>query len=635
MASKLKQNLKAAPPAFVSAIYQRYVMGVENLTKSYTFFNTQSPLQYWADGRKRFNVFVPPRSKGSKNWKTLYKSALTRNKCLGVIAHVVSMMVSPNIQAQNQNQDEDKALGQFLKDTVEWTQEKEDFSYKLFWAIVTAVAEGTVILRDNYGEMSKVVKEITEVDENGKAKWKSPKTVREYKGAYTEIIPNDELLIPDPFCNEIKEQDWLIRRKRMTYAQAKTRFGHYDNFSQVVAGSVEGWNYTDDYIQSYESVQTLSDNMVEVIEHWDKSTDSYDIVCQGAALTPEGNPNPRPDKQYPFSKSGYEPIDYGFFWYAGLPAKLADEQDVYDAVIRMFIDRQHLNLIKPYLTSNPALVNEDIIVPGLGTYTGMGQKPSDTVTALSVADGGVDAGTMNLLSTMQSNMNTSSLDPMQTGNAPEGGTPTATQAIQMAKNAQIMLGLFGWMIGYLIRQWTVLRTSTILWQMENDVDFSKITMSDKVLASGKLGKRVYMFEKYLTKRSQDEKMQISTMMRDLEKDSNGKMELVAIDPTSLSDISYYVKIDAQPKPKQTDALMQSLAMEKFNVYATRPDVFNLNAAAVALAQAWGDDPDEMVLARAPEAPGVQPMAPGSTPLMSSAKSGPSVTGKVPTRPQIA
>ena len=93
--------------------------------------------------------------------------------------------------------------------------------------------------------------------------------------------------------------------------------------------------------------------------------------------------------------------------------------------------------------------------------------------------------------------------------------------------------------------------------------------------------------------------------------------------------------------KRTDELMQSLAMEKFQVYASRPDVFNLNAAATKLSQAWGDDPDEMVLAKKQQ----QPMpgteapseAPGGQSLMNQLQGGPTQKLGLPVQgaPQLA
>lgn len=576
----------------VKKIYKRYTDGMTILNRPFVFFNMKSPIQYWAEGRRRFNVFVPPRAEGSEDWKTIYKSMMTRNKCLGIIAHSVSMMMSPSIQAQNENQEEDVQVSQFFKDNVEFSQEKEGFEVKLFWAICTAVAEGTTNLMDCYGIFERDAKEITSFDGDlTTMRWKEGKKT-DFEGAYTEQVANDEILFPNPFINDIQDQDWLIVRKRMTLDQAKKRYGKFAKFDNVKGGASTRWNWVSDFFESFDSFAHLGENEVEVLLHWEKEGDHFDIVINGEQLTVENFPNPREDKLYPLSHTGYEPIDANFMWFKAATDKLSQEQDVFDTVMRMFIDRQHLRNIPALLTSNPALVNENIIVPGLVTYKG---DTNETVETIKGIDDGTDQATINLLQTMMSQASESSLDPMQMGNKAAGGTPTATQALQMAQSARIMLGLFGWMIGKMVTDWTKLRLNTIIWLMAKNEDLSQITLNDRVIQNGRIGKRTYVMEPGLSTRSTEEKDELSKLIHKAEKKSNGKLNIVAIDPSTASKLAYYVRLDAQPQPKRTDALMQALAMEKWNVYSAAPQVFNLNAAAVKLSQAWGDNPDEMVI----------------------------------------
>ena len=592
----LQKILKKPATPVVQKLYRDYMRGMEVLQKPYVFFNDKSPLEYWADGRLRFNVYVPQRKKNTKQWRTLYRSAVTRNKCLGVIAHMIGMTISPSIQAQNDQEEEDIMASQFFRDVVEYSQEKENFGVKLFWGLVTAVAEGTVILEDNYGRISRKVKEIEDWnEETGKMRW-TEKDFDEFTGAFTDLVPNDELLIADPFITDVQKQPWIIRRRRMDYNAAKARYGHYPNWADVRPGQFTGWVYDSDYFQPYSSVSYLQEHQVEIVTRWEKEGDLMEIVCNGVQLTEDGNPNPRQDKQYPFAKSGYEPIDYSFFWNKSLTDKNAQEQDVYDAMIRMMIDRQHLRNIPPYATNNPALVNEEIIIPGNVIYTGVVDKPF--MEPIGPAADSSDAGSANIISMMKGNLDLNSIDPMQTGNAPTGGTPTATQAIQQAYNAKIMLGLFGHMIGMLISDWTKLRMQTILWRMSVDEDLSKITLSDRILKSGRIGRRSYVFEGGLSKTDEAYKDRLSREIAAVEGNSNGKLEVVALDPNELAKLATYVKVDAQLKPRRTDELMQAIALDKWSVYSSRPDIFNVNAAAVALANAWGDDADEMVLQQA-------------------------------------
>ncbi len=586
------KDLRPKAGTTIETIYKRYTEGMTILNRPFVFFNGKSPIQYWAEGRRRFNVHIPQRAEGSEDWKTIYKSMMTRNKCLGIIAHSVSMMASPSIQAQNENQEEDIQISQFFKDNVEFSQEKEGFEVKLFWSMVSSVAEGTTNLMDCYGVFERDAKEITEFDGDlTTMKWK-PGKKKDFEGAYTEQIANDELLVPNPFINDIQEQDWIIVRKRMMVDQAKKRFGKFANFDKVKGGTSSRWNWVSDYFEAFDSFAHLGETEVEVLLHWQKEGDHFDIAINGEQLTAEDFPNPREDKLYPIAHTGYEPIDANFFWFKSATDKLSQEQDVFDAVMRMFIDRQHLRNIPALLTSNPALVNENIIVPGLVTFKG---AADETVETIKGVDDGTDQATINLLQTMMSQASESSLDPMQMGNKASGGTPTATQALQMAQSARIMLGLFGWMIGKMVTDWTRLRLNTIIWLMAKNEDLSQITLNDRIIRDGRIGKRTYVMEPGLSTRSQGEKDELSKLIHTAEKKSNGKLNIIAVDPATASKLAYFVRLDAQPQPKRTDALMQALAMEKWNVYSAAPQVFNLNAAAVKLAQAWGDNPDEMVI----------------------------------------
>ena len=624
---------KLRPSDNVLKIYNRYYLGMQVIQKPEAFFNNRTPLEYWADGRLRFNVYVPQRQKNSKMWRTLYRSAMLRNKILGIVAHVLGMMPEPSIIAQNENQQEDINVSKFFQDFVDWSMDHEGFEVKAFWGLVTAVAEGTIVMKDDYGKFERTVKEIIEIDEQtGKIKYKENKNFVDFVGAFTEIVPNDEFLIGNPYITSLQDQPWIIRRHRLPIDVFRHKYQKYDRVMDVKPGMPQAWVYSSDFFQPYTSVTYLAANIVEVVEYWEKNGDHYDVVANGVQLTEDENPNPRPDKMYPFCKSGFEPIDYSFFWYKSLADKLSPEQDVYDAVLRMAIDAVHLNLIKPVATNNPALVNEDIAIPGNVIYTGAADNYKIEPVFGNVPIG-MDAGTSNILNTMMTNMAQSSLDPMQTGSAPSGGAnPTASQVLQMAQNAKIMLGLFGWMYGYLITEWTKLRCQTLLWRVSRDMDLSKVTIHDRVLKNGKMGKRTYIFERGLASRPKEYKDELSKKIKKVQETLGNTEEIIALDPEELANLDLFVKIGSEPKPKRTDAIMQALAGEKWNIKSRNPEIWNLNYAAVQLSNAWGENPDEAIQKPSESPAQGQPQIPGQSGI--SAQGAPASTGGTPIMNQL-
>ena len=580
-----------------------------------------SPLEYWNDGRKRFNSIFPAVDRGVNNWMSDYYSNRTRNKGLAIVAHANSKMIDSSIVAQNAMQEEDKDVAEFLKDVVEFTKRKENFDEKFFWAIITAVAEGNVILTDQYGPMGNF----------GKGH-------KQKNGAFTLIVPNEEFLRYDPYLIDLQEQEWVIWRRKMTIGRAKKYFGHYDNFKDVIPGDSSRWMYDFTEFRSYDSFAELAENEVEVVQRWRKDgNDSFlEIVCNGVALTEKDAENPRRDGQYPFAEGGFEPIDAHYFMRASLTKKLQKEQDEGDHLWRAYINMTELQNKPPLGTNRPELTAVDIIIPGNSVYVGEGEnfKVQPIIPRL---ESGFGTGGVNLLNALMQNMDASSVDPQQQGLG--GGSGTATEAAITAQQADVMMGMFGRELSFLHRDWLRLRCQTAIWRVTEDEDMSQITIQDRLLKTGKTGKRKYKMEAGLSgmlKSAKEGAGQMRDMllkksfdMRNETKKADGKAETMLIDPEDLLNLEVYVYTDGEPQPKRTGALAKAMAMEDWAVYSAAPQVFNLKEAAEDLVKARGGDPTRLILdegqaAGAMEGMGVPPAGPMTAPAPSTSQpTGPS------------
>lgn len=593
---------KPKPSELVGSLYSDYTDGMEILNREFTLLNDDSPLKYWSDGRKRFNSVFGAVDQGVNDWMSPYFSQMTRNKCLGIVAHTISKMIDTSIVAQNRAQEEDVLIAEFLKDVVEYTKRHENFDEKMFWAIVTSIAEGTVVLCDEFGPMGNL------------------QGVKRRNGAFTTLVPNDEFLRYDPFIHDIQEQEWVMWRRKMTFGRFKRYYGDYDNVSQVVPGNSALWEVDFSDYRQYDGFADLAANEVEVVMRWKKEKDKtlLDIVANGVQLTKDGEESPRRDGQYPFAVGGFEPIDAHFFMFASLTKKLEQEQTETDHMWRTYINLQELKNKPPVRTNRPELVQEEIIVPGNVVFDG---ESSQARTEAILPQIGIDSGTVGLIQALMKNADDSSINPQQIG-APGPGVGTATESIQVAQNADVMLGLFGRQMSFLVRDWLRLRCQTVIWRLTEDEDMSKITIHDRVLKNGKTGKREYRMEPGLgemleSARKGDPSMQMQTLEKSmsLRKEGEvqkGKMEAVLVDPQSLLDLEVYVYTDGEPKPRRTDAMAKAMALEDFNLYLTAPNVFNIRTAAEDLVRARGGDPDRLVIPEQSQ-PGVpQPGVPTPT-----------------------
>ena len=568
--------------------------------------NPISLLDYWAKGRQRFNKIASlPKFSATEAWRSRYTKGTTRNKILGLISHLTEMNIDGSVIAQNKDQLEDVVASRLLNDLLDYTKEKEKFPKKKFWSLVVATAEGTVIWKENWGEMKKKLKEIEEIDEDGKVKY-NEKEVETWKGAYLEVVPNECFLPQNPYTIELEDQDFVIYWNKMTLEQARKFYGHYPKFEEVQAGKILGISNRDKQYRSFNRVIELQKNEVVIIEHYNQVDDVLDIFVNGVQLTDENNPIPRPitekGKRVPFTIQRLEPIDMFYMWGKSWADRLGTEEDAINLLYRLFTDREYLNTFPPLDTDDDTLLNEDVIRPGLVVARTMGKDGMRPIIQATPT-----TALLNLIQSLEQNASEESLSQLQMGQVPSGGTPTATQTLQMAKSAQTMLNTFTELQRQAIVDITEQRLDTIIWKL--DEFGNKITVFNRTLTNGKKGTRQYRFEniKGLT---EEEQLKKSFEVKAME-DKHDNLEIVILDKNEIkNNIHWFVNVSAEPKPRRTDDLNKMMTMDRFMFYRQNQDIFNPVAIADDIAEVFGDNPEEVVRKQQMQPQGEQGMLEG-------------------------
>lgn len=601
-------------------VHKRFVDAYEFLKRPNPFFQLElegdvtevSPVDYWNNGRRIFNALVAQTErKASEKWKSTYSTGLARNKILGIVAHVVSQYMSPTIMAQNKQQAIDKAVSLFLKDILEHSLDKEKFYVTQFFATITSMAEGTCFLEENYYDLKETRKDITsQDDETGDVKW-TEKEVQVWKGPKYSIIPNDHVLVSDPYQRDLNKNDYVIVYYRGTKDSLGRYFGKYAKWDEVEAGRFGDWaDESDDNYKRFREQIELVENECVVIKHYDLINDTLDIIANGVQLTKEGNPIPRPveKKRLPIVKLIAEPIDNDFYLGKSISDRLGKEENALNLLYRMFYDREFLNTFPPLETDNENLLTEDLLSPKVV----MSRKPGGQGTT-PVLQGQASTGIQNLIAKLESNADQNSVGNMMLGQTPTGGTPTATQTLQMVKQAQTILNLFNEMQRMFMADLGELRIETLLWRLDKD-DLKYITVHDKVLTGGGRGSRSYFLEQGIRDMTEESKMGVSVQLMKAEREAKGELEAVVIDKDELlENMDYYVRFDAEPTPRRNSDLDKLMAERKLDKYAAMPQIFNIKEAAKGYAEAMGDDPNDVVLdeAQMPQ-PGAQMSQPKPT-----------------------
>ena len=264
-------------------------------------------------------------------------------------------------------------------------------------------------------------------------------------------------------------------------------------------------------------------------------------------VTDPDQPNPRKDKKYPFAKTGYETVDEGkFFYYKSLVNKLKDEQAIINKLYQMVIDGTFLQLMPPTVVYGTEFVNSSVVTPGTITHF------KNVDSKLEKVDVKNDLAA-NAVEKIEDSVSESSSDILSSGQSNKG-PQTAFEVSRLEQNARIVLGLFGKMVGFLVKDFGELRMSDILQFLTvgdvaeltseaTNLKFKSFILPDKSV-DGKTKTRKIDFSLDLpdepTPESEYEEMEFDLL--DQEGGMDGKIRIYKVNPTLFRKLKYKVKV---------------------------------------------------------------------------------------------
>ena len=542
--------------------------------KPFAEFNNKSLLNVMNEDQRAFNIFQnPPDSDPDLAWKSSAVRPITRNKVISVAAHITGSVIFPNVEAQNDNDEEDQDSAQVMKTLVEWSLEQSNYAQNFLFSVLAALVDPAVILYTEYAESTRTIKEIGE-----DGKWTKKEVPDEiFSGFQDQIVPLNELFINDIYENDIQKQGFLIRRRVFDYTVAAAKYGENENFKKHVRPGIQIFFNQNDGLFYKIQDETLRQRMVEEVIYYNRMEDLELIFVNGVLLTDPDQPNPRKDKKYPFAKTGYEPINNGkFFYYKSLVNKMHADQEVIDTLYRMIIDGTYLKLMPPSVVYGSEIVNASVLTPA--TVTQFSNKDTKLETLNLGNDLSAGYNTLDKVERSLSEGSAQDLANVQGGT----GRVTALQIARIEENAKIMLGLFGKMIGFLVKQYGELRISDIL-QYLTVADINELSSQSESLkyktflvsGSSELGaskKRKVMFDNSMP----DKEMSLEDLMeqsRGILAEQGGvdsKLEIYKANPKIFRRRKFIMKVSPDQLIPPSDSVRKEMNLEEYDRAIANP-----------------------------------------------------------------
>jgi hypothetical protein len=546
-------------------VKRAYQDGMEIQETPFKEFNNMTLLQRMSVDQRAWLSQTPPAFEGEDDWRWNGVRPITRNRVISVAAHLTAQLLVPNVFAQNEFDEEDRAVAEVMKDLIEYNIKRSNYDTTFLFGVIGALVNPVSFFKVEYAEA------FQEIWDDGGNKERVIDDM--FSGFQNSLVSPDDVLIENVYQFDLQKQDWIIEKKGyMSIGQAEALYGEYENFEYVQPG-IKAILHDDNKFYATEDV---NDSLVEHICFKNRRKDLEIYFVGGIYM---GNPNTeynpfthRTNKnrpKYNLAKFGYEPIDtMKFFYYKSLVSKMSNDQEATDRQWQMYFDATFLSTFPPTITMGAGKIDRSVIAPA--TNTELGQNA--TITPLNIANPGV---ALSALHEAERSITESSQDPALAGMAGDV-QQTARQSILLQQNAETGLGLASKMIATVVKQVGELMVDNIIRyqsigevaELTGETTYKSFLIDGKVKGGQNRTSHIRFTDRFAGKEmTQDEKEMEEYKMLD---GSGDEKDIAEVNPSLFARMSYLITIDADKMLQKNDAFERAFKLETYDRAIANP-----------------------------------------------------------------
>ena len=531
----------------------------ENIQNTpYREFNNKSLIERMNEDQRAWLSWSPEPYEGEDDWRWNGIRPITRNKVIATAAHLTAQLLVPQVFAQNENDEEDRATANVMRDLIEYNIKRSNyetaFLFGVIGALVNPVSYFSVDYARGYQEIWQDGKREQVIDDM-------------FSGFQNSLIPPEDILIENPYQFEIQKQDWIIHKKGyISMGEAEALYGEYENFQYVQPGIKRIIN--DD--GKFYDVVDVNDSMVEYVCYKNRRKDMEIHRLGGVYM---GNPNTeynpfvhrtnRNKPRYNLAKFGYEPVDtMRFYFYKSLVAKMSNDQEAADREWQMYFDSSFLATFPPVITTGAGKIDRSVVVPA--TVTDMAKD--STINPIQISQPNV---ALQALREAERSITETSMDSQLSGQ--EGDVEkTRGESVLLQQNAETNLGLAAKMISSAVSQIGDLMVDDII-RYQSIAEMSEITGKETYktfLVNGKVkgGKDktsyIRFTDRFAGQEMSDEEKEMEEYK--LLEEAGDDREIYEVNPYLFSRMQYLITIDAERMLQRNDAFERAFKLETYD-----------------------------------------------------------------------
>jgi len=565
--------------------------------QSFEEFDNLSLSQYYEANERSANTVL----KATKNKQdVVYQSGTLRTKMMAFLSSYQGLNLKPDISAFNKNEVPINVLGNAMEDIIDKTEELEGDEEQKMLRQYEMLKQGTVFLEELWEQKWEVSKKISK-GFLGMIKgvvWKT-KRILGLGQPRRRILSLLSVYLGDLRIYDNENQPYQFTVRIINRTEAEQIYGSWERWEFVSRDkqSFTGSGSEEMINNSWRLTGDADKNQVEVIKYQDKPNNEFQIILNGVLMLPMGYPFPWGHGEYSIVQQNLEPIRFDFAYGKSFIFKNKNLVAIFDEMMKLAVLKTQKSFAPPYLNLSGRVISKSVFMPGKIT------RGIEANTLVPVSDKevqGVTTGEFNIVQEIMRSIDSNTASQTFTGAREAGAKPTATQIVELQRQARIMMGILILAATLLEKKLASKRLMILLENWFSPID----TQVDEARKALKNRYRIVSRKRNIGEEGQGIRLTIPTKempsseelmsMEDRMKKKIGMpVRIIALSPKEIQSVKLTWVINIVPKDKR------SSEMSKLMFGAEARDALELGLRLnpdwleERFAEVWEEDPNKM------------------------------------------
>ena len=313
----------------------------------------------WEIADKEYRMYISEEVLENRDGPDGWKAVLTLPDAFAAIQTQMQETIDRKSRpALIKTEQSDEPLEDFGNAVLTYNMNNTKFDYEWYRAKLAAAIRGTSFLWEHWRLDKRIVKDPTDVNEDGTIKY-TEREIIDCDDTYTEWIPNEYVYVDEKALHMDDAVD-CFRREIINIKEFKRIYGNKPGFSNAEYVTTAGDTSNRSY---FKLPKDVNEEDVEVLHYYNKSIDAYWVCANNIPLNDD--PIPFKHKLLPVSALHHVYVP-GRFFGIGIPQVIHSLSEERTTLRRMNIDRNKLILSKPFLHNNAFDIDDEdtVLHPG-------------------------------------------------------------------------------------------------------------------------------------------------------------------------------------------------------------------------------------------------------------------------------